>query len=72
MIFNFTSPAWFDVVCHNGHLSTKFMPNSYLLNDENDMKKKLMKCHNVDRVFINEHYKKYQLAVYQGKNPDGK
>ena len=44
----------------------------YSKNDENDMKKKLIKCHNVDRVFINEHYKKYQRVVFQGKNLDDK
>ena len=33
----------------------------YSKNDENDMKKKLIKCHNVDKVFINKHYKKYQF-----------
>jgi hypothetical protein len=33
----------------------------YLDDDETDMKKKLMECYNVDKVFINKHYKKCRL-----------
>ena len=33
----------------------------YFKNDENDMKKTLIKCHNVDKVFIDEHYRIYEF-----------
>ena len=39
----------------------------YSKNDENDMKKKLIKCHNADEVFINKHYRKYRCVIFQGK-----